>query len=130
MIASFMITFRETLEAALVVGIVWGYLTKTDNRHLLGTVVNGIIAGIAASVLGAVLFSFVSGGFTGKTEEIFEGVTMIIGGGLLTSMIFWMMKGNASRELQGSIAGAVATTSTMALFLLVFFAILREESKL
>jgi high-affinity Fe2+/Pb2+ permease len=29
MIVSFLITFRETLEAALIIGIILGYLVKT-----------------------------------------------------------------------------------------------------
>lgn len=126
MIASFMITFRETLEAALVVGIVWSYLVRTDNRAYLGLVVKGVVGGIAASILGAWLFQTVAGGFEGRSEEIFEGITMLIGATLLTSMILWMMTRNASRELEEGVAQAVGKASRVAVFFLVFFSILRE----
>lgn len=126
MIASFMITFRETLEAALVVGIVWSYLVRTNNRAYLGLVVKGVVGGIAASILGAWLFQTVAGGFEGRSEEIFEGITMLIGATLLTSMILWMMTRNASRELEEGVAQAVGKASRVAVFFLVFFSILRE----
>ena len=126
MIASFMITFRETLEAALVVGIIWSYLVRTDNRAFLGLVVKGGAAGIAASILGAWIFQVFAGGFEGRAEEIFEGITMLIGATLLTSMILWMMTRNASRELEEGLASAVGKASGTAVFLLVFFSILRE----
>jgi len=47
------ITFRETLEAALVVGIIWSYLVKTDMRAFLDLVVKGGVAGIAGSTSAA-----------------------------------------------------------------------------
>ena len=126
MIASFMITFRETLEAALVIGIIWSYLVRTNNKQYLGSVVQGVCVGIVASIIGAFLFQAIAGGFEGKAEEIFEGVTMLAGGALLTSMILWMMSRNAAQEVEGDVATAVGTASRAALFFLVFFSILRE----
>jgi high-affinity iron transporter len=126
MIASFMITFRETLEAALVVGIIWSYLVRTDNRVFLGLVIKGGAAGIVASIFGAWIFQAIAGGFEGRAEEIFEGITMLIGATLLTSMILWMMTRNASRELEEGVARAVGKASGAAVFFLVFFSILRE----
>ena len=126
MIASFMITFRETLEAALVVGIIWSYLVRTDNRAFLGLVIKGVVAGIGASILGAWIFQVISGGFEGRAEEIFEGITMLIGATLLTSMILWMMTRNASSELEAGVAKAVGKASGAAVFFLVFISILRE----
>ena len=126
MIASFMITFRETLEAALVVGIIWSYLVRTDNRAFLSLIVKGVVAGIGASILGAWIFQVVAGGFEGRAEEIFEGFTMLIGATLLTSMILWMMSRNASRELEAGVAKAVGQASGAAVFFLVFISILRE----
>ncbi|WP_020678060.1 FTR1 family iron permease [Geopsychrobacter electrodiphilus] len=128
MIASFMITFRETLEVALVLGIIWSYLIKSHNRSLLPTLVKGCVAGIVVSILGAYLFQILAGGFVGKAEQIFEGTTMIIAGLLLTTMILWMMFKNSAHELESSVATAIEVedSSKIALFLLVFFSVLRE----
>ncbi len=127
MIASFLITFRETLEAALVVGIVLGYLARVRQARYNGSVYAGVAAGIVASVIGAVLFSMVAGGFTGIAEEVFEGVTMLIGALLLSTMILWMLRQrHVARELESKVAAEVAEANRLGLFALVFVSILRE----
>jgi high-affinity iron transporter len=126
MTASFLITFRETLEAALIIGIIWGYLARTNNRHYFSVIVKGTVAGILASILGAVVFEVVAGGFEGRTEKLFEGFTMLIGGGLLSTMILWMMTRNIASEMESNVAVAVGSANKTTLFLLVFFSIWRE----
>lgn len=127
MIASFVITFRETLEAALIVGIVLSYLNRTKNTNYNNIVYIASALAIIASLFGAVIFNNVAGGFSGRAEEIFEGVTMLVGALLLTFMIIWMM---GQKHLAGDLENKVATELTEAhkfgLFFLVFVAILRE----
>ena len=62
MIANFIIMFREALEAILVISIVLGYLSKTGQNQYKKVVWWGTIAGIIASILGAILFNFIAGG--------------------------------------------------------------------
>ena len=127
MVASFIITFRETLEAALIVGIVLGYLTRTKQTKYNKVVYIGVASAIAASVIGAMLFTTLAGGFTGRAEEVFEGVTMLIGAALLTTMILWMMRQrHIAAELQERVASEVADAHGFGLFSLVFVAVLRE----
>jgi high-affinity iron transporter len=127
MIPSFIITFRETLEAALVVGIVLSYLYRVKQTKHNNVVYAGIFSGIVASIIGAVLFTKLAGGFTGRAEEIFEGITMLIGALLLTTMILWMMKQkHIARELENRVATELTETHKFGLFSLVFVAILRE----
>lgn len=128
MIAGFIITFREILEAALIVGIILSYLVRTHQTQYKKTVLWGTLSGIGASILGAFLFSKFAGGFSGRTEEIFEGITMLVGAALLTTMILWMMKQkHIAQELEQKVASELqADTRGLGLFLLVFVAILRE----
>lgn len=127
MIASFLITFRETLEAALIVGIVLSFLVRIKQTKYNNVVYMGIGSGIVASIVGALIFNRISGGFTGRTEYIFEGVTMLIGALLLTTMILWMMKQkHVAKEIEEKVAKGIAKTSKVSLFLLVFIAVLRE----
>ena len=127
MIPSFIITFRETLEAALVVGIVLSYLYRVKQTKHNNVVYAGIFSGLVASIIGAVLFTKLAGGFTGRAEEIFEGITMLIGALLLTTMILWMMKQkHIARELENRVATELTETHKFGLFSLVFVAILRE----
>ncbi len=127
MLSSFIITFRETLEAALVVGIVLSYLVKTKQVKYNNVVYMGIISGVLASIMGAMLFTSMAGGFTGIAENYFEGFTMLIGAALLTTMILWMMKQrHIAVELQHKVASEIAEAHKSGLFLLVFTAVLRE----
>src|SRR3989338_78991 len=104
MLESFLVTSRETLEASLVVGIVLAYLNRTNNQNYRKTVYYGIGFGILASILSAFIFLFFAGGFNGKAEQIFEGITMLIGAFLLTTMILWMMRQrHIAKEIEGRV---------------------------
>ena len=69
MLSSFIITFREALEAALIIGIVLSYLHRTKQHHLNNVVYLSVISGIVASIIGAFMFNVIDGGFTGKAEK-------------------------------------------------------------
>ena len=131
MIDSFLITSRETLEASLVVGIVLAYLNKTDNQNYKKTVYYGVIFGILASILTAIVFTAVAGDFEGAGEKIFEGVTMLLGTFLLTTMIFWMMKQrHIAKEIESKVESHIKNSQPLfshaGIFLLVGIAIIRE----
>jgi high-affinity iron transporter len=126
-IAIFLITFRETLEASLIIGIMLAYLKKTKNTRYNNIVYIGIFAGIFGSFLSAFLFNKLAGGFTGRAEEIFEGVIMLVGSILLTSMILWMMnQKHVSKEIENKILKDINRKDKFGLFMLVFFSVLRE----
>ena len=131
MIESFLITSRETLEASLVVGIVLAYLNKTNNQNYRKTVYYAIIFGIIASILAAVAFTFFAGGFEGKAEELVEGITMLIGAFLLTTMILWMMQQrHIAKEIEGKVERHLLSSrplfSHLGIFMIIFIAIIRE----
>ena len=127
MLQSFIILFRETLEAALVVGIVLGYLVRTGQNEYKKSVYLGLAAGVAASVSGAFGFQILAGGFSGRAEEIFEGITMLVGAVLLTTLIIWVIRKSAqTAELERKVANRIERTRRAGLFLLIFFAVLRE----
>jgi len=127
MIAEFIITFRETLEAALIIGIILSYLYRTKQSKYNSVVYIGIVFGILASIIGAFLFNILSGGFEGRAEQIFEGVTMLVGAILLTTMILWMMKQkHITKELEQKISLKIDNAERIGLFLIVFISILRE----
>lgn len=127
MISSFIITFREALEVALIVGIILSYLGRTNQTKYNNIIYIGVISGVIASIIGALLFNNIAGGFTGRSEEIFEGITMLVGAILLTTMILWMMKQeHFAIKLENKIANKINKVYKYELFLLVFVAILRE----
>jgi len=127
MIASLIITFRETLEAALVTGIVLSYLARTRQTRYNRVVYAGVASGLVAALIGAFLFSILGRGLEGRAEQLFEGITMLLGALLLTTMILWMMRQrHVAQELETRVAVEVAQANSWGLFSLVFLAVLRE----
>jgi len=127
MLSSFLITLRETLEAALIIGIILSYLVRTKQTKYTTFVYLGVISGIVVSIIGALLFTILAGGFYGRAEKIFEGITMLVGALLLTTLILWMMKQKHSvRELEHKVGIELSAGHRFGLFLLVFVSVLRE----
>jgi high-affinity iron transporter len=123
----FLITFRESLEAALIVGIIFAVLDKNNLHHLKKSLwVSVITAVVASAVLGVVLYSVLENAPEG-TRELLEGVFMYITAALLFYVIFWMSKTLASRDaITSQTKDAAANKGNWGIFLLVFFAIVRE----
>ena len=125
--AVFLIVFRESLEAAIVLGILLAFLKRAGLGRLVWAVWAGGGAGAVASFgIGAVsLMVLVE--FEGRAEQIFEGSFMFFGAALLTALILWIDRGNmrASLEKLGAAAGS-GGRAWMAIALLVFASVLRE----
>ena len=131
MIASFIITFREALEAILVISIILGYISKINQPSFKKWVWFGTLAGILASIGGKFLFDALIGGFEGQAEEIFEGFAMITGAVLISTMIFWMAgQKKIAQELQKKVDVYVSASKKWGIFFLVFISIIREGIEL
>ena len=109
MVAAFLISFREGLEAALIIGIILGYLRKTEAAQQKRRFVwVGVLLAVLLSIASAAGLQFIGFAFEGRAEEIFEGVTMLLAAGVLTWVIFWMrrqspfMKTSLERHLQSA----------------------------
>ena|SRR3989338_1631334 len=127
MISSFVITFRETLEAALIVGIILAYLVKTKKERYNNIVYIAIVSAVAASIISALLFNAFAGGFEGRAEQIFEGVSMLFASFLLTFMILWMLKQkHIVTDLHKKVSIELKEEHKFGLFSLVFISVLRE----
>jgi high-affinity iron transporter len=128
MVASALITLREGLEAALIVGIVLGVLRKLGHRDRSGPVWAGVLAAVVASVAAGLALNALGVAFEGRGEEIFEGVAMLLAAGVLTWMIFWMQRQGrqVQAELELDVRRATAAGSAWALFSLAFVAVVRE----
>ena len=127
MISSFIIMFRETLEAALIIGILLSYLNKTEQSKYNPIIYLSTAAGILMSIIGAYIFTSIAGGFEGRAEEIFEGIVMLVGAALLTTMILWMMKQQHSAAIiEEKAERYISKGKLVSLSLLVFVSVLRE----
>lgn len=125
MLQAFIITLREGVEASLIVGIVFAYLTKIGRSELKRTVFWALGAALAASVAGAVIIARMQ-----INSDIFEGWVMLVAAVFVISMIWFMHK--TARSMRGDIEQRVAQytsekgVSKLGLFLFVFLLVLRE----
>lgn len=119
--------FRETLEAALIVGIILAYLKKTDCQRYNKSVYSGVLYGIVTSIAAAFMFNNLLGGFSGRTEQIFEGVAMLLGAFFITTVILWMMhQRDFSKHIKQKVSVELKKRDRFGLMFLVFISVLRE----
>lgn len=128
MIASALITFREGLEAALIVGILLGYLVRIKQNSLARYVWMGTVLAAVVSAATAIILEAIGVGLEEPYEQIFEGTTMLIAVIILTWMIFWMRYQSRfmKQHLEKQVQTAISHRANTALFALSFFAVLRE----
>jgi high-affinity iron transporter len=123
MLQAFIITLREGVEAALIVGITLAYLSKIARPELRKAVFAALIAAFVGSIGIAILLSR-----TQWNQDIFEGWIMLAAAFFVVTMIIFMMK--TGRALKGHIEGKVALlagkNAFFGLFLFVFLMVLRE----
>jgi high-affinity iron transporter len=123
MLQAFIITLREGVEAALIVGITLAYLAKIGRTDLRKSVYAALGAAFVGSIGTAVLLSRLK-----WNQDIFEGWIMLVAAFFVVSMIVFMMK--TGRKLKGQIEGKVGLLAGedawIGLFLFVFLMVLRE----
>ncbi len=134
---TFVITLREGVEAALVVGIVLACLGKANRSELNKWVYGGVAAGIAGSVLIGLFFGIALSRvqYAAPTLQAvvkpFLGVTFgSVAVVMLSWMLIWMtqqarsLKGNVEGSLQDALADSEG--ANVSIFSLVCVAVLRE----
>ena len=126
--APLLITFREALEAALIVGILAAYLKKIGREDLNRYLLTGVFAAVIASIVVGGGAAYVYGGLSGVSEKLFEGSASILATVVLTYMIFWMARN--ARGIRGQLEEKVHTSVTRGyvygISLLAFIAVARE----
>jgi high-affinity iron transporter len=126
MLQAFIITLREGVEAALIVGITLAYLTKIGRPELRKTVFAALGAAFVSSIGVAVVISRLH-----LNEDVFEGWVMLVAAFFVVTMVVFMMK--TGRKLKGEIEGKVGLLTGngawLGLFVFVFLMILREGAE-
>jgi len=134
---TFVITLREGVEAALVVGIVLALLQKAKQSQLNSWVYAGVGVGIIVSALIGVLFTgiikflgSINTQYTSVVEPTLEGVFSILAIIMLSWMLIWMTK--QARFMKSQVEGAVNEALTQnsnagwGVFSLILVAVVRE----
>ena len=98
MLVAFLIMLREGIEAALIVGIIAGFLKQAGKSQLLPYVWTGVaIAAALCGVIGYVIH-IKTGEIPQKQQELRVRIIGLVALGMLTYMVLWMTK--ASRRIK------------------------------
>jgi high-affinity iron transporter len=123
MFSALVVTLREGVEAALIVGITLVYLSKIGRPDLRRTVYFALVAALIGSIVGAVALSYAP-----INQDKVEGWVMLVAAVFVISMVIFMMR--TARKLKGEIETKVGTLagagSKWGLFTFVFLMVFRE----
>jgi high-affinity iron transporter len=130
LLSAFLIALREGVEAALIVGIILVYLSRTGRTHLARYVWGGVSAAVALSLAVAILLERFN-----ISEDGFEGLLLLVAAFFVVTMIIWMNR--IARHLKKEIEAKVEEYATRAgsaagwgLGLFVFLMVVREGAEL
>ena len=130
MLIAFLIMLREGIEAALIVGIVAGFLKQSGHSRLMPKVWLGVaLAALMCLGVGYGIHS-ATGEIPQKEQEFVVGVIGLVAVAMLTYMILWMKKAARSmkQQLQDSVQMALnrGDGQGWALVGMAFLAVARE----
>lgn len=130
MLAAFLVALREGVEAALVVGIILVYLSRTGRGHLARYVWGGVAAAAALSLAVAIALDRFS-----ISEDGFEGLLLLVAALFVVTMIVWMNR--IARSLKKEIEAKLETFASRSgaaagwgIALFVFLMVVREGVEL
>jgi high-affinity iron transporter len=130
LLSAFLIALREGVEAALVVGIILVYLSRTARAHLARFVWYGVAAAAALSLAVAIALERWR-----ISQDGFEGLMLLVASVFVITMIVWMNRvaRHLKKEIEQKVETYAARTGRAAgwgIFLFVFLMVLREGAEL
>ena len=130
MLSALLIALREGVEAALVVGIILVYLSRTGRSQMARSVWYGVAAACALSLAVAILLERWQ-----ISEDGFEGIMYLVAAVFVITMILWMNRvaRHLRKEIEQKIesyAGRSGAAAAWGIFLFVFLMVLREGAEL
>ncbi|KFA59539.1 iron permease [Gilliamella sp. Choc4-2] len=132
LLASFIIIFREGLEAILVIAAISAYLVRSGHLAMVKVVYMSSLVAIFASILVAIALHIVFD-ISGANQEIMEGIAMLLATVVLFFISNWMFS-KAEAEawksyVEEKVQIAVSSGSRFALGFAAFLAVFREGAE-
>ena len=129
--ATFVITLREAFEAALLLGIVYGYLDRVGARAQFHWVTAGGAFGLAASLAMGIGVGFLSGPLVDLGPDVIGAAVMFLAASLLTWHAWWMRRhaGAIRGTVQRQIDDARSTQRLWMVGLIAFTGVFREGAE-
>lgn len=129
---SFLILFREGVEAMLVVAALVAYLRRSGYADKVRVIWHGVAWALLASVAAAWLLTAVFRA-SGADQEALEGITMLVAAAVLLYVSYWLTaKRDADRWqafIKEKMDEAVGRGSLFTLGLVAFLAVFREGAE-
>lgn len=131
-VESFVIILREGFEAILVLGAVVAFLLKTGHRERVRDIWIGAGAGLVASLALAVLMRTALAAVP-ASQEIIEGVTLLVAVAVLFSVSYWLLSRVESARWQqfirDRVTSALSHGGSFTLGFVAFLAVFREGAE-
>ncbi|MHA1226464.1 MAG: FTR1 family iron permease [Candidatus Hodarchaeales archaeon] len=128
---SLVTSLREILEAALIIGIILGYLKVINRNDLRRDVLYGVLSAVFFSLALGLFFVVLSNEFQ-AFEKLFEAFIMLIAAAMITWVVLWIntQKKYVRSNLESKMGSIISKKQRMSFFLLVFFSVAREGAEL
>ncbi|WP_123042288.1 FTR1 family iron permease [Cohnella candidum] len=126
---AFLITFREAMEAILIVGVILTYLKRIGETRWSKWVWVGVVLALVASYGVALLFQVALTGYESMSNQNYLRIgIMLASTALLTHMILFMTKQGRSHQLsvQTKVAAILTTGGILNMVIHSFLITLRE----
>ena len=129
---SLLIILREGLEAILVLGAVVAFLIKTGHRERLRSIWWGVVWGVLASAVTAIVLKTVLSAMP-ASRELIEGATMLVAVAVLFSVSYWLISKVEAAKWQQfireKVTNALERGGGTALAFVAFLAVYREGAE-
>lgn len=129
MFVTFLILFRESLEAFLLVGILMAYLRRLGGERYIKWIWAGVAGGIFASVAAAFVLQVVVSQFDSDFfRAMLSAGIMVAATAILTYMAIWMHKQARAHteEAKAQLEGYLGAGNMFGIATLAFFSVWRE----
>ncbi|MHB1951660.1 MAG: FTR1 family iron permease, partial [Acidiferrobacteraceae bacterium] len=126
------IVWRESLEAVLVIGILYAYLARSRVPKAMAYLTAGVVAGVGLSALLAYASLKIQSELQGQALAYFQTSILFVAGALITQMVLWMDKhGRDMRaRLEGSLGRALGARNLLGVAIVAALAVAREGSEM
>ncbi len=127
--AIFIVTFRETIEAAIIIGLIFSMLRVFwVERRKKRYIILWILLWIIMSFFFAWWFQYFFWWFTGKAKNIYEGILMFLASAMITQFLIWTNANfkNIGKKIKKSVENIVSTNQLWMLSILAFTSVVRE----
>jgi len=128
---SLFVVWRESIEALLVIGILYAWIRRNGDAGGMRALGGGVAAGLALALLLGWAMLSVQDELTGAALEWFEIAILFVAAGLIVQMVLWMHRHGRlmKQSLEQGLARAVASHGSLGIAAVAALAIAREGAE-